>query len=422
MSFLKSLFDDVTKWNAGLGGARWALWLLVGAASVLLAMWLLDQIWKRLAVPVASKSRNELDGIVVGNLRKPLLVLLGAGGAKLVFDAVIHHARAAVQVVPPGATLPTPGKVAVVPVHWTGGFAVTLVDGTLFVAVVLAACSLGYALMAAICDWYLAHVSGRTRMALDDELIRMMRRLAKIVAVFVGITIILQHFDVKISALLGIAGVASLAVALASKDTIANMISGFTILVDRPFRVGDRVELGKGVIGDVKEIGLRSTKILTFDNTLLVLPNTTISSAQIVNQSYPDHKYKIRRDFTVAYGSDVKRVKRVLRRIARDNARVLRDPKPRVFFVDFADSALVFKLVCWIEDYKDRFKTIDRLNMEVDRRFREEGIQIPFPQRDIHIRTDAGSTPLHGKPGEEEAAEAAAPSTADPDGSSAADS
>ncbi len=384
------------------GEWRWLLWGVLGLLGVLIAGWFLDQIWKRVVFPITMKTRTNLDQLVAQSVRKPLLALIVFGGLSAVAGGISHRAVLSAELVAGKAGMAAEAARGTVEAEsktraslsatrtvmlWKNSLAIKMIKGAFYVLMVLAACAVGYSLVTALCDWYLVDIAAKTSTTLDDEFIPVFRRMAKVVVFFVALTIILGHFDVKITALLGAAGFASLAVALAAQETVANMISGFTILVDRPFRVGDRVELADGTVGDVSEIGLRSTKILSFDQTLLILPNKEISGARIINHSYPDAKVKLRRDYTVAYGSDPDQVKQILVEIARANPKVLSDPEPAVYFTDFGDSALVFKLICWVTDYKDKFGTTDEINMEVNRRFNEEKIEIPFPQRDLHVRS-----------------------------------
>jgi len=412
------LYDRYLRIVEQWGEWRWVLWAGLALVGVLIVAWILDQVWKRAVIPITEKTRTNLDGLVARGVRRPLTALVFFGGLSLCAGAITHRALTSAKRNAESAKLRAEtaqfraealagsaeaqqaragaerASQAVLDAghaveFWERGLLVRLVKGALYILMVLAACAAGYGLVTALCDWYLLDVASKTSTTLDDEFIPVFRRMAKVVVFFVALTIILGHFDVKITALLGAAGFASLAVALAAQETVANMISGFTILVDRPFRVGDRVELADGTVGDVCEIGLRSTKILSFDSTQLIIPNKQISAARIINHSYPDTKVKIRKDYGVAYGSDVELVKRILVEICRAHPKVLDDPEAAVYFTDFADSALIFKLVCWVSDYKDKFATTDEINTEINRRFNEEKIEIPFPQRDIHVRSGA---------------------------------
>jgi MscS family membrane protein len=244
-------------------------------------------------------------------------------------------------------------------------------------------------LIQAIADWYMEEIAHRTKTDLDKEFLPLFRRLASLVIFFITLTIILRRFDIDISALIATASVASLAVALAAQETLANMISGLTIMVDRPFRIGDRIEFPDGRIGEVSEIGLRSTRIRMFDNNILVVPNKEISATRVINYGYPNPKTRIRQVIGVAYGTDVAKAKEVILGVMTSHPMVVDDPAPGVFFEGFGDSSLNLAMVCFVDHYKDAYKTRDELNMAIDLAFREHGIEIPFPQRDVNLKGPA---------------------------------
>jgi MscS family membrane protein len=213
-----------------------------------------------------------------------------------------------------------------------------VINGVFFVAAALAFTRFLYALIKAILDWYLAEVAVRTETRVDEEFIPLFARLLKVVLYFIAITVILGYFKVNLTGFIATAGVASLAIALAAQETIANWISGFAIMVDRPFRVGDRIELPDGQVGDVYQIGLRSTKILSFDNNLIIVPNTEMAKSRIINFGYPNPRARIAQTIGVAYGSDLDKVKRVLLEICNNHKDVLKEPPPAVYFTEFGES------------------------------------------------------------------------------------
>jgi MscS family membrane protein len=182
-------------------------------------------------------------------------------------------------------------------------------------------------------------------------------------------------------------GVGGIAVALAGKEALANLIGGIIILLDRPFKVGHVILLGHEEHGVVVEIGLRSTRIRTRDDVLISIPNSTIVSSKVTNQSAPIDELRIKVDVGVAYGSDVEEVDEALLHTAENTDLVVSVPAPSVRFRRFGASALEFQLLCWIKDPETRGKVIDKLNRGIYDELAKRGVKIPFPQRDIHIRT-----------------------------------
>lgn len=231
-------------------------------------------------------------------------------------------------------------------------------------------------------------VGGFVEGGVDDQLIRLGFRIAT--AVIVGVMI------VKLGARLGLPtyslitglGVGGLAVALAGREALSNIIGTIMILLDRPFKLGDYIVLGDGERGEVTEVGLRSTRIRTRDDILISIPNSVIANGKMINESAPVSMSRIRIKVGVAYGSDLERVEHVLVGVAERNEIVLPAPAPRVRFRGFGDSSLDLELLCWIDLPEQRGRTIHELNRAINEEFAKHRIEIPFPQRDIHIRTD----------------------------------
>ncbi len=237
----------------------------------------------------------------------------------------------------------------------------------------------------AIIDWFDRDVARHTETKLDEKIIFSLKKVFKSAFIVVIVLVTAEQLGLELSKLWAAAGIGSLAIAFAAKDTFANMISGVIILFDRPFLVGDRVELADGSFGDVVDIGLRSTKILSFDNTIFIIPNAEISNQRITNHSYPDYNLKVSHTIGVAYGSDMVKVKSILAEVLKEHPLVLKDPEWGIWFTTFNDSSLDLLVKYWIRDYKDKFTVLDEVNMAIKARFEAEGIEIPFPQRDVHF-------------------------------------
>jgi len=224
----------------------------------------------------------------------------------------------------------------------------------------------------------------------DDRLVELLELVIRYVVWFIALMIILSTFEVDITPFLAGAGIAGLAVALAAQDIISNFFGGALITVDKPFKVGDRIRVDN-FYGDVTHIGPRSTRLKTLEYQIVTIPNNKITTNIVVNYSMPDPKLKMSIPVSVAYGSDIEKVTRVLLEVVNDAIKdtdyLLSDPEPRIFFVEFGASDLKFIVRVWSKAYNTPDEVKDAINRRVNARFEKEGIEIPFQQIDIHMRT-----------------------------------
>jgi MscS family membrane protein len=201
-----------------------------------------------------------------------------------------------------------------------------------------------------------------------------------------GLLLILNHFGVNISALWTAIGIGGLALSLAAQDTLANMISGLIILLDQPFRTGDRIEIQElNTWGDVIAIGLRSTRIRTLDNRLVIVPNASISNNQVVNYTYPDPRYRIQTEVGVAYGTDLRLVRQVITTSLKDVEGVIPNMPVDVLFMEWGDSEMVLRVRWWIESYVDARRSTDRVNEHIYQALEEAGVEMPFPTMSVEV-------------------------------------
>lgn len=249
--------------------------------------------------------------------------------------------------------------------------------------VILTFTNLVSAVTKAAIDWYLHEMAAGS--AIRHELLPVTRKIASLVLYFVAASIILANFGVNISALVTTAGVASLAVALAAQETLSNMFGGFAILMDRPFRVGDVIQMANGTSGEVIEIGLRSTRIKLFDGNALVVPNKEIANQSVTNLALPTPQAAIRMTISVDARTDVERAKQVLLAAVKSHPEILKEPAPGVWFTAIGRESLDLFLSCWVASYQDRFRVTDELNLLLLQALRENGIVVPYPQRVVHM-------------------------------------
>lgn len=220
-------------------------------------------------------------------------------------------------------------------------------------------------------------------------------RVATFVVFALAAVVVLDHFGQNITSIITLLGAGSLAIGLAAQDTISNMISGFIIMLDRPFRIGDRIKIPSGEIGDIFEIGLRSTKILDFDNNLIIVPNNELIKTKVVNFGYPAGEIRVVVDVSAAYGVDIDRVKSILVSMARQHPGVLQSPFPEAFLMGFGESALNFRLVCRVGSFQEQFGAAEHIRVLIYNEFKKQGIEIPFPHRVVHVTSDQRNNALH---------------------------
>jgi len=340
----------------------WAKEILV-AILIFAAFWLLAKFVRYFMITWGPKftsfTSTDLDDRILLRITPPTSILVISAGLYLAVKS-----------------LPLPEKAHIV------------ASGALFVITIVILTNIFYRSLDEVLVWYAGRLSERGSDGLDRQILPLVEKLATIFLVGTALIIILKHFNYDILSLVTALGIGSLAIGLAAKDTLANMISGFTLMIDRPFRLGDRIQLSSGQSGDVQDIGLRSTKIKTLDNQLLIIPNSDLCNTILTNQAFPDVRAKGRINIGVAYGSDVDQVKQLLVQAALEVPDVLRDPPPEAFFTSFGESALAMALFFWVDDYTKVFATTDRINTLINNRLGEQGIVIPYPTSIVHIHKE----------------------------------
>jgi small-conductance mechanosensitive channel len=341
------------------------LLLLKGSAYFLgglLLAWAAGKLWDRIIGRLTERTQTELDGKVAAVSHRPFVML--------VFLIIL---KIGVQDL---STSPL----------FQGSPFFTWFDRVFYAVLIITIAFWVDAVTRTAIDWYSSDFSARTGSSVN-QFLPLGRQVARLLIFFLAVTIVLGYFGINISGLIATAGVASLAIALAAQETLSNMFAGLMIMLDRPFRPGDRIELvGSGLIGDVLQIGTRTTKILTFENNVIVVPNKDLANSRVINHISPDPQVTLRLSVGVAYGTDMHRTKDVLMEVLKGHPDVLDNPAPAVYFTEFGDSSLNLLITCWIPSSLDRFRVTDELNTAIKDRFEKEGIEIPFPQRTVHLK------------------------------------
>lgn len=331
-------------------------------ATLTLGRWLINLVLQRWIMGLFRRTRTTLDDAMAEAVRLPLFWYLLA----LVTQTSL-------------------GRLDFLPVRYEPG-----IENAFFVLYVLIGFIFVWQVMSRVFTWYGTELAARTETDLDEQLLPILRRISLIILGLVVLSMVLKHFNVEISGLIATLGIGSLAIALAAQASLSDIFSGFVIMVDRPFRIGDRIELlDLATWGDVTDIGLRSTRIRTLDNRMVIIPNSTIGKSLIINHSFPDSHYRIDVNVGVAYGTDIEKARQVMLEAARHVEGVRAEDRNEALFISMGDSALSFRIRVWIESYVDARRVVDRVNSAVYKALNDAGIVIPFPQRDVHHYLDS---------------------------------
>ena len=235
-----------------------------------------------------------------------------------------------------------------------------------------------------------ARVAHKTASKVDDIVYDLLIRFSNFIIYTVAIIIALDLLGINIVPFIAGAGIAGVAIGFAAKDTLSNLIAGILLILDRPFEVGDRIEVwsapaGSATWGDVIDIGLRATKIKTTDNIVIIIPNNEIMLRDIINYTIISEKIRVRINIGIAYDANLQAAKKIIVQVAQATEWVADDPPPKVVVRNFGESAVGLQLRVWIHDARQRMNTISHITDKVKEAFDQEGIEIPSPKRDIFI-------------------------------------
>lgn len=221
---------------------------------------------------------------------------------------------------------------------------------------------------------------------LDSGIKGSISRFTRYLVLIVGTLIALDTVGISLKSLAALGAVLMVGIGFGLQNITQNFISGLIILIERPIKVGDLVDV-KGVSGKIVDIGARSTLVHTRDDVAIIVPNSQFISEQVTNESFTGSKVRLHLKVGVSYSSDVNKVRSILEKIGNEHSKVLKNPAPTVAFKDFGDSSLDFELRFWVEDLWNFDMILSDLRFNVMEEFKQNSIEIPFPQRDLHVRS-----------------------------------
>jgi small-conductance mechanosensitive channel len=265
------------------------------------------------------------------------------------------------------------------PLFFIGGTPVTIASILTFIGIIVVTF-----VTSAVLRRFLSKAYGRR--GLDMGMQYALNRLLHYLILGVGLFLAIENIGISLTALAALGGILAVGIGFGLQNIAQNFVSGLILLLERPIRKGDFVEVDD-VAGTVREIRARATLINTYDDIEVIIPNGKFITETVVNRAFEKRYYRIRINVGVAYGSDTERVHDTLIEVAKAHPAILEMPEPIVFFEDFGDSALDFRLMGWLADPRLEPRVASDLRFAVDRAFRNAGIEVPFPQRDLHLRS-----------------------------------
>lgn len=352
---MPSLVDRIADWATYLGPNVYLQALALAIAFIIVGK-IADIIISRVVAKIVSRSKTELDDNFVALLHRPVFVSFVLVGLALAADRI---------------DLPE------TPDYLTIGILKTI------------AVFIWFSFFRHLMQILLAAVSRRAGPhGVHASMFVLAETILRVTLFALAIYFIFLAWKIDVTAWLASAGIVGLALSFAAKDTLSNLFAGVSIAADAPYKIGDFIVLETGERGQVTHIGLRSTRILTRDDVEITIPNGIIGNAKIINEAGgPSTKHRLRVAVGTAYGSDIDKVIESLASVAENHEEVCKEPEPRVRFRQFGDSSLDFELLCWIEKPVDRGRMLHELHCAVYKAFDRDDIEIPFPQRDLHVKS-----------------------------------
>ena len=327
--------------------------LLILVITLILA-YLAKIILKSVLKPLAQKTKTKIDDLIVKSLSSIIFYIFLVLGLKIGFQKIKFEAK----------------------------ILNNLIDSLLIVIVTI----LIIRILHNFSQHWLNEWASKTKSTADDRLIPLIEKILKVVIFVLAVIFIFSAWQIDISPLLATAGIAGLAIGLAVKDSLSNILGGLQLVLDRTFKVGDKVQLESGEMGVILDIGLRSTKLKTFDNEVIYIPNGYLANAKVKNFTMPDLTIRVNVDFGVEYGSDSEQVKNVVLEAIKKVESVLEEPPPDVLFSKMSDFSLDFVARAWVKNYTEAFSTKFNITDEIYKALNKANIGIPFPTRTVYTK------------------------------------
>ncbi len=333
----------------------------VYSSTLLVVFYLLSQLVvlasRKIVAQLTKKTKTNIDDLIIKKINKPISLILLFIGVRL-------------------ALLPLGIKQNILDVIEHIISSLIIITITYIVIVVFDI----------VIDGWGKRVAEKTKSAVDNELVPLFHRFSRVFISVVGVLFVLTAWGIQIGPLLASLGIAGIAIAFALQSTLGNIFGGMSLILDKSIKVGDKIKLDSETMGTVMDVGLRSTKIKTWDGELITIPNGKLADSRILNFVQPEPSVRAVVDFAVEYGSDTQKVRKVVLETIGKIPHVLKEPEPKVMLAEMADFALKFRALFWVGNFDVKFDTKALATEEICNALGKAGIGIPFPTRTVYLK------------------------------------
>lgn len=346
MQSITGLYESI------MGNLYWRFLFIL--AITLVVAYLAKLIVKGILKPMAMRTKTKVDDLIIKSISSVIFYLILALGFKIGFQ------------------------------HFD--FESTIYNSVINSLLILIVCILLIRIINNLARYWKLEWADKTESTADDRLIPLIEKIMKAVVIILGVIFIFDSWNIDISPLLATAGIAGIAISFAVKDSLTNILGGLQLVLDKTFKVGDKVELDSGEMGVILDIGLRSTKLRTYDNEVIYIPNGNLANTKIKNFTVPDLSIRVNVDFGVEYGSDPEQVRQVVLAAVQKIDEVLEEPAPVVQFLKMSDFSLDFVTRVWVQEYTLAYSVKLKVTDEIYNALNKAGIGIPFPTRTVYTK------------------------------------
>jgi MscS family membrane protein len=341
--------------------------LLILAVSFVIAF-LMKFIMKRVLAPLAKRTETKIDDLLIKSVSSIIFWIVLVIGLKQGLSQLRYGTDPSGNVI--------------------DRFKTNTYDNLVSTILILIICIVIIRIITNFSKHWLKGWAAKTESTADDRLIPLVTKILKVVVIILALMFIFEAWKINISPLLATAGIAGIAISFAVKDSLTNMLGGLQLVLDKTFKVGDKVELQSGELGVILDIGLRSTKMKTYDNEIIYIPNGYLANSMIKNYTMPDLSVRVNVPFGVEYGSDVDKVIKVVLDAVKKIDIVLEDPAPVIHFVKMSDFSLDFIARAWVKEYGDAYNLKIQMVDTIYNALNQANIGIPFPTRTIYTKVE----------------------------------